>query len=198
MCNDYVLEKEEYKNHTIKIVSDFNPDNPRNWDNLGTIICVNHRRYSLGDEQTDYIPERLENERLAVLLPIYMYEHSGIALSTGNQYPFNDLFDSGCIGVIFVNRETVLKEYGWKKITPERKAKLVKYLQSEIEVYSSYLNGDVYGYQIENEEGEELDSCYGFYGWDDVMQEAKSQVDWYANEAQKEQDELNSRIMEVC
>ena len=38
---------------------------------------------------------------------------------------------------------------------------LLKILDSELSTYSSYVNGDVYGYMIE----EINDSCYGFYGY---------------------------------
>jgi hypothetical protein len=198
MCNNY-FETEEYKDYTIKIMPDNDPMNPRtDFDNLATIVCVNHRRYNLGDVQTSEISEYLQEQNIAVCLPVYMYEHGNIALSTGNQYPFNDLWDSGCIGAIFVTRETVLKEYGWKKITPERKAKLVQYLKNEVGCYSDYLSGNVYGYEITDENGEELDSCWGFYGYDDCLTEAKSQVNYYASEVQKEDELLDNRIKEYA
>ena len=47
---------------------------------------------------------------------------------------------------------------------------------SEIETYSPYLNGDVHGYIISNESGDEVDSCFGIYGYDNAEQEAESQI----------------------
>ena len=44
------METEEYKGYTIKIEHDDYPDNPRDWDNAGEMVCW-HRRYNLGDEE---------------------------------------------------------------------------------------------------------------------------------------------------
>ena len=41
-----------------------------------------------------------------------------------------------------------------------------KMMQAEVEDYSNYINGSVYGYVLEDNDGEELDSCWGFYGFD--------------------------------
>jgi len=44
------LVHEETRNgHTIKIYIDQDAENPRDWDNLGTLIC-GHSRYQLGDQ----------------------------------------------------------------------------------------------------------------------------------------------------
>ena len=192
-------DTEEYKGYVIRIRPDDMFDNPRTaWDNLATIVCVNHPRYKLGDVQTNDVASYLQSENIAVCLPVYMYDHNNIALSTKNTYPFNDMWDAGCVGAIFVSREIVKKEYGWIKITAERKAKLIQYLQSEIEVYSNYLNGNVYGFILENEQGEELESCWGFYGYDECLTEAKSQIDYYVIERQKAQDWLDKRVLEYA
>lgn len=42
--------EEKYRGFTIKVEDDPEPNDPREWDNLGTMICA-HRRYILGDEQ---------------------------------------------------------------------------------------------------------------------------------------------------
>ena len=36
----------------LSIYLDESPESPREWDNLGTMVCA-HRRYSLGDEKAD-------------------------------------------------------------------------------------------------------------------------------------------------
>lgn len=49
---DNSIEEIEYRGHTIKIYLDDAPESPREWDNLGTMLC-SHKRYNLGDEQID-------------------------------------------------------------------------------------------------------------------------------------------------
>ena len=41
--------KTEYKGLTIDVHQDPEPESPRDWCNLGTMVC-DHRRYKLGDD----------------------------------------------------------------------------------------------------------------------------------------------------
>ena len=52
-----------------------------------------------------------------------------------------------------------------------------------------YLRGDVWGYVVEDEDGEELDSLWGCYGWEYVRGEAENCVDRLAKEAAQEMRE---------
>jgi len=42
--------------YKIEIEPDLDPMDPREWDNLATMVCW-HRRYNLGDEQPEEDPE---------------------------------------------------------------------------------------------------------------------------------------------
>src|SRR6187402_3409459 len=48
----YVAHKEEIGEFTLEIISDDDPMSPREWDNIGTMVCF-HKRYTLGDKH-DY------------------------------------------------------------------------------------------------------------------------------------------------
>jgi hypothetical protein len=128
--------------------------NPREYDNLGSMICY-HRRYNLGDKDP-YLPGHYKpNTRdfsgwgemrkylekvhdLATCLPVYMYEHRAVAVSTK---PFSCPWDSfGQIGFIFVSKEKLRKEYGVKRITASLVAKAVRILEAEVEEYNQYIN----------------------------------------------------------
>jgi len=97
----------------------------------------------------------------AIKLPVYLYEHSGMTVSLE---PFGDPWDSGQVGWIFVTREKVLEEYSVKKITPQVREKVLAVFRAEIEIYDAYLRGEVYGYIVRSPEGDNLDSCWGFFG----------------------------------
>lgn len=154
----------------LKLVHDSSPDSPRNWDNLGTMICF-HNRYNLGDNHNynsdDYNSWEemkkaiIKEENTAVILPLYLYDHSGISISTG---AFSCRWDSRQIGFIFVSKEKALEEFGGKIVTAKLKEKLEKILDGEVETYDQYVRGDVYGFQIVDEDDDVVDSCYGFYG----------------------------------
>ena len=140
------METIEYKRYTIGIWNVEDPMDPRkDWDNLGTMICL-HRRYRLGDEHSYDLEEARELEaqipkRGGVVLELYMYDHSGITISTS---PFSCPWDSGKIGFIFVDAEKIRKEYGWKRITKARREKIEAYLESEVKTYDDYVTGNVY------------------------------------------------------
>ena len=165
------MEIKKYKltnGNTVKVFYDQEPSNPRkDFDNLGTMVCWHHK-YRLGDE---HLYERPENLRASlkeldakIVLPLYLYDHSGQTISTK---PFGCRWDSGQVGFIYVSRKKLLEEYGGKKVTKKMLEKAEKVILSEVELYDSYIRGDVYGFKEYDADGEEIDSYCGFYGDND-------------------------------
>jgi len=158
---------------TLKVVVDSVPSSPRHDDNLGTMVCF-HNRYILGDvndyDLNDYSGWKemeqaiIKNENPAILLPLYLYDHSGITIY---HTPFSCRWDSVQVGFLFVSKETLRKEYSVKRITKKVKETAMQVLLGELETYDQYIRGYVYGFVLEDAEGDEIDSCWGFYG-DDV------------------------------
>ena len=161
--------------NTLEIHSDECTESPREWDNLGTMGYA-HRRYTLGDKAMEV--EKLNaieaNDRKYISLPLYLYNHSGLTMNTTG---FSCPWDSGKVGVIFVSKEKVRKEYGWKVITAKRKEQILKYLQVEVETFDQYLRGDVYGF-CKLVDGVETVSCWGFYGSDHRDSGLFHHADW--------------------
>lgn len=119
------------------------------------------------DELYELIKEKI------LILPLYLYDHSGITMNTTG---FSCPWDSGQVGWIYVTNEEIIKEYGSLDIEKAR-----KFLVSEVETYDQYLTGDVYGYQLieKDEDGDELDvieSCWGFYGLEHLESALKSEL----------------------
>lgn len=176
-----------YRGREITIEQDDSPESPREWDNGGTLVCW-HRRYDLGDKH-DHSPEGFrewwaENGKGGICLPVYLYDHSGLRIKVGS---FQGLlpqghaeWDSGQVGWIYATRETILKEWGTsKRVSPKARKLAENCLRSEIEAYDQYLSGDVYGYTAGD------DSCWGFYGYDYCLQEAKGIVDYQIKKSLK-------------
>ncbi len=66
---------------------------------------------------------------------------------------------------------------------------------SELAEYASYVSGEVYGYVVEDPNGDEGDSCWGFIRDTDYMlTEARSAIDYVisANETKVSRYELES------
>ncbi len=175
-------------NYELEILQDESPESPRDWDNLGTMVCF-HRRYNLGDKHNfsvEEAEEMMKGKDICVSLPLYLYDHSGITMSTGS---FSCKWDSGQIGWIFVTKEQVRKEYNVKKISKDLIEKVTRVLEGEVETYDQYLTGDVYGYRISKvevcdkgcEHKDEIDSCWGYYGMESVEEEGNSMLEYYLN-----------------
>lgn len=178
-------------------------EDPRSWDNLGTMLCC-HRDYNLGDCNTnretelqlaeicrkygksdEEIDEMAFAEEVQFILeqddvcglPLWLYDHSGISISTSRQCSW----DSSFVGLIFVEKDSYLAQMGLKEDI-YWKVRAEKTLESEIEIYNDFLEGNVCQWVLYeptiiirqsmdgkelsrtiDEEGEIADSMGGFY-----------------------------------
>lgn len=131
---------------------------------------VNAKSWDEHEELMIY-QQALDGEPLALWLPVYLYDHSGTVLKTS---PFSSIWDSGQVGFIVATRKDVLAEYNTKRLTKKIKEHAFKQLEAEVEVYNQYQSGDVWGYEITDEEGEIVESCYGFFGHTYTQEEAQA------------------------
>lgn len=99
-------------------------------------------------------------EKSFVVLPVYLLDHSGLTMSTTN---FNDRWDSGQVGIIFVSFDKIREEMEVSRITPSIKEKAEQMLRDEVELYDAYLRGECYCFEL-YEDGELVHSCGGFTG----------------------------------
>lgn len=180
-----MIEPIKHNGCTIEIHADKEPQSPREWDNLGKILCF-HSRYNLGDkneyDKSKYsswneFKKAIEKDfRPVIIFPIYMMDHSGLSISTDTEF-FRGCdpqgWDWGIIGFAFVSREDALREYGAKIVSKKVKEKSEKVLRCEVETWGHYVSGEVYGYTINDENGEEVDSCWGNFGYNNTLKEAK-------------------------
>jgi hypothetical protein len=70
-----------------------------------------------------------------VALPLYLYDHSGITMNTGG---FGCPWDSGCVGLIVCDKETVDREFNGDR------DKAADALRAEVKAYDDYISGNVY------------------------------------------------------
>lgn len=233
MYDDYLYKTEQYKGYTIKLYYDRDPMNPREFANLGRMVCW-HRRYDLGDVDTrnmrprDYLEslacehgfdpddEKYDIDRVweeirekypdkdydsviriakeiamdryiedrdeildkhYVIFNLYMYEHGGVALSL---CPFNDPWDSGQVGFIVVSREDIEKEFKIpqdRELTAEELDKIQNIIHTEVDIYETYLNGEVFAYVVEDPDGKIEDACGGYYTEEEALECAKEELD---------------------
>ena len=166
-------------NEKLEIMIDEACESPREWDNLTIIVTIKNNHNDIGDIQensSEELRELLEDKKAKFAMPLYIYEHSGMALKcfedkTMVGYPYNDQWDAGCIGMVFTT-EALLKEAGLFNST---KKEIIEYMKAEVDTYSQWCNGECYGFRLSkwskcdkcNQlEDKEIDSCFGYYGYD--------------------------------
>jgi hypothetical protein len=173
------VETKQYHGYTIEIHQDPDPQNPREWDNLGKMICF-HRGYDLGDKH-DMGPEDLQKlvaRNDVVSLPLYLLDHSGLWMNTtGFSHIDPQRWDWGQLGYIYVDATKLRKEYGSKFSADSVRKKALKVLESEVKTFNDYLTGNVYGYLVKGPDGSHIDSCWGYYGESGTTDAMKSAMD---------------------
>ena len=169
--------------YTYKIVRDLDAEDPRkNYSHMGTMVCW-HREYKLGDQQPKVSPEdyieavwgsKKRFEREAFHLPLYLYDHSGITMATT---PFSCPWDSGQVGFIWVSKSRVREEYDVSRITKALENRVHSILTAEVGDYDQWLRGEVCGWEVYDEAGDVVDSCWGYYDLELAKEEALAVVD---------------------
>ena len=200
----------------LVIEQDQFPDDPRSWDNLGTMLCCN-QYYQLGDcnsnretelqlaeicrkygKSNEEIDEMAFSEEIQFILdqddvcglPLWLYDHSGISMSTERQCSW----DSSFVGFIFVEKDFYLAQMCLKD-EKDWKAKAKETLKGEVKTYSDFLEGNVYGWTLYeptvvirqsmdgkelsrkiDEEGEVFDSMVGNY--DQTLEDVEKNFDF--------------------
>lgn len=163
--------------HNFKYMEDFKLD-------LAKKINVDIRRKIeyWQDLDKDCWVENLIEKALkdALILPLYLYDHSGITMNTTG---FSCKWDSGQVGWIYVTKDDIRKEFEIKNVTKKYWEKAKQILIYEVSIYDNYICGDVYGYVVldPEDESESLDSCWGYFGqsgMDQLITEAKQFIDY--------------------
>ena len=110
-----------------------------------------------------------------VIIPLYLYDHSGITISCTHSYPYNDRWDAGQVGWIYASYDDIQKEFSG--VNAETLEKANDILIGETSAYNCYLCGECYGYTIEKN-GVEVESCWGYLGdLREMVSEMKADVD---------------------
>lgn len=165
---------EDYKGLTIEIVPDDDTESPESDTNL--FLVANHRDFYVkppGNSTMESVAE--DHKKTHRIFGLEAYIHSGVVLSLTVEGNFPDRqWDVSQLGAVFVAKEE------WKTRAEARKAAI-----GLIETWNCYLSGSVYGFMVKDENGDVIDSCWGFYEseyqaekWECLAQ-ARGQAQYY-------------------
>lgn len=177
-----IIEEISYKGYNIVTSYDEDCASPREWDTLGNFYS-NRRSYNpdnltimdLGETEEERHKNLKENY---LFYPVSFYEHSGISIGAMQFGMLSDLnnwgWDSGLFGFYAVRKDN-------KEVQSMSVEEIKKVLLNEIKIFNDYLNGQCFGYEIQNWDGDVVDSCFGYIG-EEAYQQMKEEAMDYCDE----------------
>lgn len=133
------------------------------------ILFVRGSLSGLGDKHSyedieEFFKENPEKD--GITRKVYGYCHSGTVLKIAESNPFHDPWDSGFAGLFYISKKDVREIFLCKHVTAKIEKIVEENMQGELETYNQWLAGETYGFRIVDANGNQLDSCWGFYGSD--------------------------------
>lgn len=200
---NYVNETEKL---FVQVEYDDWSDNPREWSNLWTILTWTNRYDSIDSNQysdlEQFLYSYLTEKQVANLFknnpstkefferiqkrfydlgylvePISKYEHGQVVFSAG----VSQGWDSGVVGLAMVNINDVKKEYETTVLSKGLKEKIHAILDSELETYNLWVNGEVYTVSLMDSEGDVVDSLSGMIGYDTEKDMIQEYINYYTD-----------------
>lgn len=182
-----VIYKDE-KGQFFKVFREEYAESPRSWDNVFTFLTW-ERGYKSPDENDMTLREfaeahgvdtqkewglstiihKMEDDGYSAW-PIYGLYHGGAHYSLCD---FNDRWDSGCVGIAYVNK----RDNPYIKDLNDDELKHIA--QREMEEYDAWVQGDVWGITLLSSHNEWLDSSSGYIAtkdWVGVLEDMMSAV----------------------
>jgi hypothetical protein len=118
-------------------------------------LTLFHRRYILGNDSEHNSAQfdcwaaaekhLRKAHRAALVLPVYLYDHSGLCFKIGS---FQGLlpqghaqFDSMRVGFIWATKREMNRYFHARKYTPEIEQKTIRYMTEALEDYTERING---------------------------------------------------------
>lgn len=165
----------------LVIKYDTDAESPRQWDNLGYFITVDRNHHSPdknetlqtivkdtaeeATDQNDHI-ERITkeineqtNEKVLAIYPVVKYEHGNVVYRLGTQQGF----DYSNNGFYIVTDKTA-------NILGTPRESFEKVITGELEEYTKWANGEVYGFVLYDDNGEVDESCWGYYDIEHIQE----------------------------
>ena len=185
-----------------ELIYDQHATNPRECDNLGTILIAPSKAHWIATSPDDIVDtsipfgnnphEHWDNIRrdqlnlkksdIAIAYPITQYEHGEISLQLG----YKSGWDHSVVGFVYVTKETIRKCYGVNRITKSIIERAENHLRDELGTLTHWLNGDCYGWRIKEyaltddgldwKEVDTLDACWGYFDKEQALDDMQDML----------------------
>ena len=112
-----------------------------------------------------------------IISAVYKHEHSSVQLSLN---PHGSKWDSGQVGWIYARRSVASERLFAEDRDPteeEIREKVLRTFENELDVLTTWMNGEVVGFRLFGPGGEEVGACWGFYDWTYALDEARKHAE---------------------
>jgi hypothetical protein len=128
---------------------------------------------SINDQISEYVYDLGDSDRLDVLCDLYNMAGMPAVVKSVHGYSQGDYAEVLAVATPeFQEACGNDSDFDW-----------IPSLESSIQLFGDWAFGNVYGYQVEDANGEEIDSCWGFYGDYDApfgaVHEAEAAINWH-------------------
>lgn len=189
----WLIDGELYTNsdgNLVTIQYDWDCESPRrSYDNLGHFLTW-MSRYNSPDENCYDYPDELAgdlgiydedgnngdlldlirgmNGMGWVAMPVSKMEHSDVVYRTGDPRQFVGAYpwDAGYVGLIYASANEICEHFMVDEVTEDIRKRAEEVLTGEVELYSDWADGACYEYVMYDIDGNEVDACSGFIGYD--------------------------------
>lgn len=148
---------------------------------------------TVAEQAIDYLSDQdkyalVEASGELVISTISYYDHSGLTVWIGSP---SDQWDSGRCGWIYQTKEDTIEQNGgteenWREVA-------WKNMEAEMKEYNAYVEGECYGWMVLDEDGDNIDSCWGYVGSeriDEMIAEAKDVIDFHIKKIEEKRNSL--------
>ena len=170
----------------IKIYQDEDYQSPEEWGDDSVFLVNYHHDFEVKKDEIiteDDVRDWYQGKKIKQTKDYYIFMlsclvHSGVWLSLDYNFACDSGgWDTSHVGVVLVSKKEA-----------KTKTKARKLAETLIDEWNDNLSGNVYGYVIENEDEENLGSCWGFYGdieTSGIIKEAISETERIADKRMK-------------
>jgi hypothetical protein len=165
---DKPVHTEGLRGYTIKLFTDHDTTSPSESADKHAFLVYGHRDFTVNgpskERAQDVHRDKKKWAKTHHVHEVYAYIHSGVRLGLSTAGMVDVQWDVSMCGYLLITKD--------KSEIPRPD----EYAQSMIDEWNQYLSGDVYGYVIADGNGEHVDSCWGFFGFDYAKTEARNAV----------------------
>ena len=175
------IETINHKDCVIRVVYDECSVNPfTDWDGEGMIIFHERSDYVCNKELTYN-----EAKETKYAIPLDAYIHSGITLSVSGE-GMNCQWDTSTHIAIWTPS---------KHCQVKTKADAFKIARQNCLLFNQWCNGNVFGYIVEDSQGNHIDSCFGYYGHESITEAIQNEGIPFINQYIKESNSFVSQCL---